>query len=197
MAEPDKEEPMTDDAAMRAAALKVVSEYTAMAYDETRAEAAKTMGPGDRKSVRSPWTNGKIGTITMTDPEPSCVVTDQEALEGWVREHYPEQLESHFDIIGSEREVVDVLFEHAPHLIKRRSQVNSDWLKSVKAESAKLGVVVGPGGEADIQGLDIKTPSPVVRCRPADGALDEVIELFHTGHLRLDNLRALPAGESQ
>lgn len=183
---------MTEDLALKVAALKVVSDYTKEAYDESRKRIATAMERGDRKMARAGGV--KLGAVSMSDPKPVARITDEQALTSWVLDNYPDAMESGYEVIGSLREIVDVLFEHAPHLLRKVARVDQDWLKAVRLESAKLGAVVGPGGEVDVPGLEVFTPDPVVSCKPSEEALPAVVELFRSRQLSLESLGELPGG---
>lgn len=176
----------TDALVMRAAALKVISEFTKGRYDDTRSELSVLLHKGDRLISRSPLDQSKIGAVYMTDPKPECRVTDMSALKTWMFEHYPELCENGYEIIGSDKEVIDVLWEHAPHLLRRIHQVTTDSLRELRAASVTLGQPVGPGCEADVPGLEVHQPDPVVTCRPTETALQSVMDMHRAGLLDLD-----------
>ena len=178
---------MTDSSLMmRVAALKVLSEFTKQQYDEARAEAEQQLTPGDRRMVRSPLHGEKIGAVAMTDPKPVCEVTNEPALRAWLAAHYPEQVETGYEVTATQRELVDVLFQHAPHLLHSKSRIKPEALRDLRAAAVSLGQPVGPGGEADVPGLTVRTPPGVVRCTPDEGALLAVMELHGAGLLGID-----------
>jgi hypothetical protein len=186
-----------DELMLRVAALKVLSDFTKAEYDGARAEAAKVMTPGDRRQVRSPLDGSKIGPVSMSDPKSMSVVTDEPALTEWMTERYPEHVESGYKIIGSDPEVMSVLFAHAPHLLRRTQRVRRDVLMQLHADAVRLGTPVGPGGEVDMPGVEIQEREPVVSCRPdPETALLAVMELVHNRHMFIDGTRAeLEVGE--
>lgn len=175
------------DPAVPVAVLKVLSEHTGQRYDEARADAARMMAQGDRRIVRSPLDNSKLGAVYVTDPSPKTIITDRAALTEWYDQHYPELVEDRYEIVpDADREVVDVLFAHAPHLLRKVHAIAGSALSSLRKESAALGQVVGPGGEMDVPGIEIETPTGSVGCRPDPGALESVRRLFESGRLTLD-----------
>lgn len=187
----------TEDLALRVAALKIVADMSRDAYNQARATAAAAMQCGDRLMGRSPLDGAKIGAVTKTDPKPVCRITDQSALTDWVAEHYPNHVEFDFDVIGSDQEVKSVLFEHAPHLLRRTRTIAADLLRQLREDSAAIGAPVGPGGEADIPGLVVETPEGTVSCRPDPEAFSAVAELVRSGRLSFESLvrPSLPGGE--
>lgn len=184
-----------DDLVLRAAALKAISDYTAARYKDARDELAKTMGRGDRKIARSPLDDtSKLGAVYVTDPKPQALITDQQALTDWMVEHYPDATETGYEIAGSDAEVIAVLFEHAPELLRRVRRVNADHMRELRAGAVSLGTPIGPGGEVDIPGIEVHRPDGVVTCRPDDEAMHAVVALFKAGRLQLDGT-VLPAIE--
>lgn len=174
------------DLFLKTAALKVISEYTTDRYNEARAEVAKTLNKGDRKTVRSPLGDVKVGQVWVTDPKPVCAITDRAALTDWLAEHYPATTKTGYEVIGSEPEIVAVLFEHAPHLLREVRAIDPDQLRELRANSIALGAVVGPGGETDVPGISVSEPDGVVTCKPDTQGLQAVMDLYRAGRLDLD-----------
>jgi hypothetical protein len=178
--------PDNADLFLRTAALKVISDYTKARYNEAREEVAKQLNKGDRKTVRSPLGDVKVGQVWVTDPKPECTVTDRSALTDWLAEHYPATTKTGYEVIGSDAEIIAVLFEHAPHLLREVRAIDPDQLRELKANSVALGAVIGPGGETDIPGIEVKEPDGVVTCKPDSGGLQAVMDLYRAGRLDLD-----------
>lgn len=174
------------DAAVPVAVLKVLSEHTGSRYDAARAEAGETMAAGDRRNVHSPLDGAKLGAVYKSNPSKTVHITDMAALTAWIAEHYPKLMENGYEIAGSEAEVVAVLFAHAPRLLRPIRRVKGSALSALRKESVSLGQVIGPGGEADVPGIEIEQPEGVVACRPGPGALEAVKKLFAAGRLTLD-----------
>lgn len=174
------------DLAVPVAVLKVLSEHTGQRYDEARADAARTMAQGDRRIVRSPLDGAKLGAVYMTDPTPKLVITDRALLTEWYEQHYPEAMEDGYEVAGSDAEVIDVLFAHAPHLLRTVHRIAGSALSALRKESSALGQVVGPGGELDVPGVEIERSEGTVGCRPDPAALAAVQKLFAAGRLTLD-----------
>lgn len=179
---------MTNELALKVAALKVFSDYAKTAYDKSREEIGRQMGRGDRLQVRSPLDESlKIGPISKSDPKPTARVEDLRVLTDWFIQNHPDLTGTGYEVAGTQTEVVAVLFEHAPHLLRRVREIKPDALSELRKASAALGQPIGPGGEADVPGLVVETPDPVVSCKPdPDMALPAVVELFRAGRLDLD-----------
>lgn len=172
---------------LRVAALKVISDFTKEKYDEARAEAAGVMRRGDRRQVYSPLDGSKIGPVSMSDPKVNSVVTDEDALTEWMKPRYPEAIESGYKIVGSEAEILSVLIVHAPNLIKRTTRVGRQALMQIHADAIAVGQAIGPSSEADMPGVELVRPDPVVSCRPdPDTSLSAVMELVHNHKMLMD-----------
>lgn len=178
--------------ALRVAALKVLSEYTAEQYGIARAEAGRVMARGERLVARSPIDDQKIAVIPKSDPKRVVSVVDEKALTDWMAEHYPDSILSGTEVIGSQPEVIRVLFQHAPHLLRRVKRVSAEAVGELKQMAATLGQPVGPGGELDVPGLEVRDANPVVTCRPEDGALAIIKDLHDQGVLELDGTVCVP-----
>lgn len=189
----------TDELILKVGVLKVISEFTKDRYNEARAEADAVMSRGDRLIARSPIDGMKIGPVIKTDPKPVARVTDEHALTSWMVENYPEKTQAAYEVTASHAELVAVLFDHAPQFLKRRKQIKSADLAELKRDAVSLGHPVGPSGEADVPGLVVEIPEPVVSCKPdEDSALLAVMTLHGAGLLSLDGtvLPALPSSEA-
>ena len=187
-----------EELAVKVASLKVVSDFTKERYDQARGEVGKVMQAGDRLMARSPIDGTKMGPVTKSDPKPVAKIVDEAALTEWMSAYYPDTLVAGYELAATENEVVQVLFEHAPHLLKHRKRIKPEVLAEIKRESAAMGCPIGPGGEVDLPGIAIDTPEPVVSCKPDPAtALLVVQQLFREGRLELDGtvLPALPASE--
>jgi hypothetical protein len=170
----------------RTAILKVISDFTKHAYDESRRKMAQVLNRGDRLVARSPLDGSKLGPVYMTDPKPECVITDKQALTDWVVENYPALTETGYEISGTDSEVIGVLFEHAPHLLRQVRRITADDMRELRAASITLGQPVGPGMELDIPGIEVKDIPGVVTCKPVDTAFQSVMDLYRAGRLALD-----------
>jgi hypothetical protein len=178
---------VSNDLALQVAVLKVISDYALDAYDQARARLSSDMGRGDRKQVRSPHDSDmKIGPVWMTDPKKVATVTDEGAFYAWMAEHYPEHIDVTYVVSGTDDEVVDVLIQHAGHLLKRVRRVHPEVVEQLRADSVAAGAPVGPGGEADIPGFVVEQPPAVVACKPnRETALPAVIGLIRSGAVDL------------
>lgn len=172
---------------------------TALAYKDAREELAPHMTRGSKLVARSPLdSNTKIGAVTLTDPKAVATISDRKAFEAWVGEHYADRIERDYEVIGSHQEIASILFEHAPHLLRSITKVNPELEKQIRTDSSKLGIPIGPNGEADVDGVTVFIPDAHVTCRADDNALASVVDLFRAEKLTLESLTfpELPAGKS-
>jgi hypothetical protein len=177
---------VSDELMQRVAALKVMSDYVKAEYDLARAEADLVMQAGDRRQVYTP-DGTHIAAVSRSKPTPRAVVVDRAALTEWLSQHYPDMVESGTVVNASDREINELVFKHAPNLLKRTKSVKKDALARLQADAVRLGVPVGPSGEVDVPGLTVEMRDPVVSClADPDSALLAVIEMVHNGRLYLD-----------
>jgi hypothetical protein len=186
------------DPLLPVAVLKTLSSHTKDRYELARAEAADLIGPGDRRIVRSPLDNAKLGAVYMTDPPAKAVLTDEAELVAWLTAHgYDDRVESRYEVTGTAEQVEQVLFEHAPELLSRRAKLTSAAKQELLTDATAVGQAIGPGGEVDVPGIAIHKGEPVVACKPDPDALLAVYELVNSGRVMLDGtvLPELEAGE--
>lgn len=177
---------MSDELMQKVAALKVISEYAKAEYDRARAEADTVMKQGDRRQVYS-QDGTHIGAVSKSRPSPRAVVVDRAELTAWLSQHYPDMVETGTVVNASDREITQLVFQHAPHLLKRTASVKRDALAQLQVDAVRLGVPVGPGGEVDMPGLSVEMRDSVVSCLPdPDSGLLAVMEMVHNGRMYLD-----------
>lgn len=175
------------DLLLTVAVLKILSAHTKDRYDLARAEAAAQIEQGDRRIVRSPLDNAKLGAVYMTDPPAKAVLTDENTLVAWLQEHdYADMVESYFEVTGTTEQVERVLFEHAPELLARRTKLTHAAKQELLTDATAVGQPVGPSGEADIPGIAIHKGESVIACKPDPDALLAVYELVNSGRVMLD-----------
>jgi hypothetical protein len=178
----------TDELVLRVAALKAIKDFTEAEYDKARGEMAAAMNPGDRLTARSPLDGSKLGAVSMTDPKVTSRVADQAALTDWLFEHYPATVTVGYEVSATDEELRRVLFEHAPHLLRKVRRVDPETVRELRANAVALGAPVGPGGEADVPGLVVESASPTVRCNSTDTALPAVMELIRAERMGIDGV---------
>lgn len=179
------------------AASQVLGQFFKGRYDELRAEAETNMNPGDRRVVLSPL-DGKtpIAEVYRSKPRDVAVVDDLEAFTTWMRANYRGMTETSYEVIGTDEQVLRVLFEHAPHLLKAKHKVKQKARLDILDQATKNGFPMGPGGEADMPGVGFtKNSQPYVACKPDKDAALAMFQLYAQGRIGLDGA-LLPAIEA-
>lgn len=146
-------------AAVRAAALKVLSDKVKAANDEAKSEALGVLDPGDKLSAS--YQGAKLGSVSVSNGRVSARVTDPEAFAAWVAEHYP-------------TEVV-----HKP-------VVRDAFAKAVLDASKNAGEPCAPDGTLDVPGVQVSEGDPYVSVRLAEGAEEVVRRMVADGAMELD-----------
>jgi hypothetical protein len=187
-----------EELTLRVGALKAIKDYVNVAYDEAREAVAAVMRRGDRLTARSPLDDTKIGSVSMTDPKPVARVCDMPALAAWLSENYPDLVADVYEVTATEEQIRALVFEHRPEWLTRKQRVDPRIVQQIRERSAIVGAPAGPTGEADVPGIVVETPEPVVTCRPSADALDAVAALIRADRIGLDGVtRALPGTEEQ
>lgn len=183
---------MSDDLALRVATYKVLADFAKAQYDDARAQIAARMERGDRLMAVTP-DGVKLAAVSKKDPKPMALVVDAAALREWIAEHYAERMIDDLDVIGSDVEVKEALFQHAPHLLRQVSKADPDMVRSILTESRKHGMPAGPNGEVEIPGVQVDTPEGVVSCLPTGEAMAAVVDMLQRGDIDLFDV--LPGGD--
>jgi hypothetical protein len=126
-----------------------------------------------------------VGMITKSSPSKVARVNDGVKLLAWMREHYPEHVERVAFVENMEK-VFRVLMDHAPELVLHRDRVSEAVERSMLADSVKVGVPVGPGGEADVPGIVVDTPDGNTSAIPDKQNAYLIDQLFAQGRVSLD-----------
>lgn len=85
----------------------------------------------------------KLGTVYRSDPPPEWKVTDPDALDAHLRT-FPGALETFYEI-ADEQAAIEVLREHAPHLLVEITRVNPEHVAAALAESRDTDQPAAPG----------------------------------------------------
>lgn len=179
---------MTNELALRVAALRALRDRAGQAFDAAKTELETSMEKGDTLAVFSPIDRTEIGSVSKSKPKPAARVADPVAFAAWVAEHYKTEVASEYEVTGTTRQVADVLFAHAPHLIRRVPKVNPALVSQVLVQSSKLGEPVGPEGETDVPGIVVETADGRLSSRITDVAFDAVLALIRAGRMPLELL---------
>lgn len=154
-----------DNALLRTAVLAFLAKRVKVEGDAARADIASVMSKGDTLAVRSPLDGSKIGRVSKSDPKPRATVTNRALVEEWITHHYPDKLIERAEISGPMAEVIQVLREHAPHLVTDRKSV-PDWaINELAVKSEQAGEPIGYGGELGEhapRGIEVVIPDGVI-----------------------------------
>lgn len=179
---------MTNELALRVAALRALRDRAGQAFDDAKTELETSMEKGDTLAVFSPIDRTEIGSVSKSKPKPAARIFNPDAFAAWVGEHHPDEVTSEYEITGTAKQVVDILFAHAPHLIRRVPKVNSKLISQVLTQSSKLGEPVGPEGETDVPGIVVETAEGRLSCRITDDAFAAVLAMVQAGRMPLELL---------
>lgn len=111
--------------------------------EQVKAVVGQRYPEGHRDTFRSPIDDHRLGSVYRTDPDPVWEVTDREALDAELRT-YPGALETVYEITD-EAAAVEVLREHAPHLLAEITRVNPDVITAALEQSRTTGKAAAPG----------------------------------------------------
>lgn len=142
---------------------------------------------GQRLTFRSPLDDRKLGLIYRTDPDPEWRVSDREALLDHLGE-FSGNWEKTLEIVGDEAEVLGVLEEHAPHLIKETRFI-PEWVVEAALEASK------EANEAVAPGIKKVKPGGILTVTPdKKEAGPAFAALVRAGWLTWDGQRAIEGG---
>lgn len=182
------------DAALRVAVLKVLKDFLDEEYGHAKAYVSNLLNRGERLVAVSPLDGRRLATIPKADPKSVPTVTDMAALTDWMVAQHPGLVMDGYEVGGAEHELIDVLFEHAPHLLTKVRRIRPEVLAELRRVSEVIGEPVGPAGETDIPGVDMVSKTPYVTCTPTSDALSVVKDLYAKGIVQLDG-RLSPTAE--
>ncbi len=142
---------------------------------------------GHRESFRAP-DGSKLGQVWRSDPDPRWVVADEQALHAELRE-FPGNVETVVDIVDHDA-AVQVLREHAPHLLAEVTRVRPEVVAAALAQSAATGRPAAAG-------IEQVKPSGVLTVKPDPKAGAVVERMVAAGVITWDGrpvLEAAPEG---
>lgn len=150
--------------------------------DMVKATIGSGFEDGERKKFRSPLDERPLGQIWRTDPEPSWIIVDRQALEAHLRE-FPGNMRP--VIVGDEAEVLGILLAYAPHLIEDAldPSVIQDALDQSKAT-----------GEPAAPGIEFRKPGGHLTVKPDANAGIAIEAMIKAGIIAWDGQRAITDG---
>ncbi len=174
--------------------LQTVRDESKARYDEARAIAARDyFYRGDSFAVVDPDTGTKVGAAGMTSPDPVATITDGTAFRAHlVHHHGHDQVMEETVMIAEGRgdEVLDVLREHAPHLLEVHLTPREATVRAALALALEIDPADDDGGRRRVPGVTVHVPEGVPFTRLTKAGKAHVRRRIAEG--RLDALRALP-----
>jgi hypothetical protein len=192
------------DHALVVAVLDVISKEAAAALKAARGDAesafarARADGQTQQKVMLPDGT--EIGLVAIKAGGKDIAVSE-DAIEGWVRKHLPDGMESYIKPSAlSNIEVLEVLRGVFPELVgsRIRPETRSALLKEIEQTGGYL-IDKETGGKEKVAEVTDLDPTGAFSYRPAPGARDSVIAAWQDGKLRDVALGPLgiPAGDGQ
>lgn len=183
-------EPVIDQrtAAYLLAVLQTAKDGAAANYKDGQAiGAAQYFTPGDRFTIKDPVTGAKVGSLSMTDPNPKATITDRDAFTDYMAEEKPDSVDV-VESIDPDRldEAYDVLRKHAPDLLVTTTVVRDQYEKAELEHAAAT--------DTPLPGVEVRTPTGTVTVRLSREGKDLIRGQIAAGSI--DALRPLPAKES-
>ena len=132
---------------------------------------------GHRETFRDPLFGLKVGMVYRTDPEPKWTVVDREQLHAHLRE-FPGNVETVYEI-ADEAAAVEILREHAPHLLVEITRLISTVIDDALAQSAATGEAAAPG-------IELVKPSGYLTVKPDPAAGVAVARMVDAGLIEWD-----------
>lgn len=170
-------EPVALSGELEAVVLAALAKRVKDRQEQVRAVIGQGYADGDKRAIRSPL-GDKLGSIYRTDPDPVWQVVDREALYAHLRQD-PSNLETVYDLdllngtdatLPGGCELVQVLRDHAPHLIVERTVVSD-----VAVTTALARAVAGKA----VPGIAKVKPAGTLTVRPdraAGAAIDRLVD---------------------
>jgi hypothetical protein len=171
------------DAVAREAVLKALADRIGEEYKKARAEVQAELDANrGLQQVAALLPDGrKVGTVSLTDPDPVAVVTDPDAYLAWVRDHHP----------GTDNVVRRIVTEVRPAF-------TTALLAELTAAGRPQWCDKGTGEVHTVPGVEVKaTRARGHSVRFADGGRDLVAEAYRAGLLTDLVLPELTAGGAE
>lgn len=162
--------------ALRLVALRYAEQRLKPALEELRDLGKDEFIPEEKIFAVSPIDGTALGHVTRTNPAKSAKVTDEAQLLAFYAEEDPDALEDVTVISATEAEVIEVLREHAPHLLGVDVRIR-DWARSAACKRAH---------EGPIPGVTVSRPVGTVAIYPAKDQGPQIEALFTAGRVQLD-----------
>lgn len=164
--------------ALRLVALRYAEQRLKPALEDLRDIGKDEFIPEEKIFAVSPIDGEVLGHVTRTNPSPSAKVVDEAVLMAHLVDRDPDSLEDVTVVSGTTDEVIDVLREHAPHLLKTDVRIRS-WARSEACSRAR---------NEPVPGVTVSRPVGTVNIYPAKDKGPEIEALFTAGRVQLDGV---------
>lgn len=174
---------------LEALALKALESRVTAQIKVTKSEFGQRYLDGRKETFRSPVDEAKLGQVYRTDPDPEWRITDRVAL----REHletFPGNFVSRLVVDGDDAEILAVLDQHAPHLLKEVTEVPEEVFQAALRESKETGEAVAPG-------IKKVKPEGVLVVKPDKDAGRAIEGMVRAGLLTWDGRRPITSGQEK
>lgn len=136
------------DLAYKIVMLKTLADLVLDEFKKAKAVMGEQIARGESIPARTP-DDRKLGRVTKSDPKPVAEVTDQAALEEWLRTEYPDKVE-HRVSLGRVDEILPILIDADRKDLFTETEVIPDYLvgqaKALAARGRPIpGITVRPG----------------------------------------------------
>lgn len=181
------------DLAQRAIVMKHIADVTAGEIANRRKELAEEMANGDRTNVSDPEDSSTdLGYVLRTKTKGSATVSDRDKFTAWVAEAYPDRIK-YIPTIADLTAAVEVLQEHAPHLLDVKTAVEPWAEHEILLLTAKAKQPCGPGGEVGVPGVIYEPPkSGTINVKVSEEAPEVFGRLWRQGRIDLHTGEILP-----
>ena len=153
------------DAALEAAAWRVVKEQAAAREAAAKERLSEGMEVGDAAAAR--WSGWNLAKASKVKGRTTVTVTDAEAYAAWVQERYPTEVA---EVVSLADDALDELLAfilslpdgRGEELLTRRLTVNAAFRRKLDDRAAEKGALIDDNGEV-CPYVTVSTSAPSVR----------------------------------
>jgi len=164
--------------ALRLVALGYAERRLRPALEELRDLGKDELIPEEKIFAVSPIDGTVLGHITRTNPVASARVTDEAVLAAHLADRDPTALEDVTVINATQDELIEVLQEHAPHLLGIEVRIR-DWARHAACKLAH---------EQDVPGVTVSRPIGTVAVYPSRTQGEAIEALFTQRRIEFDGV---------
>ncbi|MGC0365054.1 hypothetical protein ABH922_003038 [Rhodococcus sp. 27YEA15] len=164
----------TEDLVNRAVMVASIVKAVMATKSANAVQLDEILPKGDKRTAMYIDADGveqKLGTVSKSFPEPVATITDQDALEAYLRETRAADLDVEYKL-DDLPQVYAVLCEHAPELLTITEGVIPKWLIDTTKKEALI-----PG--RTIPGITVTRPAGKISVRPnaaAQALADQLLQ---------------------